>query len=61
MWFDKTRKLLVAAGLATIALSLVLDPIFATDATVPEPATTTLLALGGAAAVVAGLVRRRKK
>lgn len=58
----KARKSLLAAGLATLALSLLFDPNFATDATsVPEPATAALVAMGGVAAVAASFIRRRKK
>jgi small-conductance mechanosensitive channel len=56
------RKVLVGASLMTIAMSFVLDPSFATDVVaVPEPATTTLLALVGVAGLAAGFIRRRKK
>jgi hypothetical protein len=56
------RKALVGASLMTIAMSFVLDPSFATDiAAVPEPATTTLLALVGVAGLAVGFIRRRKK
>ena len=60
---DNARKLLVGAGLLALTLSFVLDRSFATDAAppVPEPATTTLLAVVGVAGVAMGVIRRRKK
>ena len=60
---DNARKLLVGAGLLAITVSLVLDRSFATDGTVPvpEPATTTLLAVAGVASLATGFIRRRKK
>ena len=56
------RTLVVGASLATIVMSFVLDPSFATDAVrVPEPATTTLFAVAGVAGLAVGFIRRRKK
>jgi len=61
---DTTHKFLIAAGLAALVLSIVFDPNFATDgappSSVPEPTTTALLAIGGVAALTAGLMRRKK-
>jgi hypothetical protein len=58
---DSARKLLVGAGLLALTFSFVLDRSFATDVTVPEPATTTLLAVVGVAGLAMGFIRRRKK
>jgi hypothetical protein len=50
-------------GLALVAVGLLFDGSFANDppAQVPEPDALALLGLGGAAMMVASLVRRRKK
>lgn len=59
---DTTRRLLTGASLLAIVMSFVLDPSFATDAVaVPEPATTTLVALAGVAGLAVSFIRRRKK
>jgi hypothetical protein len=60
---DHARKLLIGAGLLALTFSFVLDRSFATDATVavPEPATTTLLAVAGVTGLAMGFIRRRKK
>lgn len=56
------RKVLFFTGLALLTLSVVLDARFANDTavTVPEPTSLSLLALGGVAAAVVSLIRRRK-
>ena len=53
------RQVAFFTGLALLPLSVVLDPRFASDATtqVPEPASLSLLALGGLAMVVVSLIR----
>lgn len=60
---DQVRKVIFVSGLMSIALSLILDARFATDATVqvPGPSALALLAVGGVSAVAAALISRRKK
>lgn len=63
---DAARKLLVASGLVALTLSLLINPNFARDNStppkpVPEPTTTALLAVAGAAGIAMGVIRRRKK
>jgi len=57
------RTALFTGGLGSIALSIALDGLFATDATVPVPMppSLALLATAGVAAIAASLIRRRKK
>lgn len=57
------RQVLFFTGVALLLLSVVLEAHFANDktsVTVPEPASLSLLALGGVATVVASLIRRPK-
>ena len=58
-------KLLAITGLLAIVLSVILDANFARDTApppaVPEPATATLLAIGGVSAIATGVIRRRRK
>lgn len=61
---DQVRKVLFTSGLMSIALSLILDAHFATDATtapVPGPGTLALLAVGGVSLIAVAVIRRRKK
>jgi hypothetical protein len=60
---DQVRKVLFTSGLMSIALSLILDPHFATDNTVqvPGPGALALLAVGGVFVIGVALTRRRKK
>ena len=56
------RRALFFTGLALLPLSVILDARFASDATqVPEPASLSLLALGGALGIVVSLIRRPQK
>jgi hypothetical protein len=50
-------------GLSLVAVGLLFDGSFANDlpVSVPEPDALALMGLGGAAMMVAALVRRRKK
>ena len=59
----KLRQLMFLLGLALVAVGLLFDGSFANDppVAVPEPDALALLGLGGAAMMVASLVRRRKK
>ena len=59
---DTARKLLAGGSLMAIVMSFVLDPSFATDAvSVPEPATTALVAIAGVTGLAVSVIRRRKK
>jgi hypothetical protein len=52
------------SGLMSVALSLLLDAHFATDAStvpVPGPGALALLAVGGVSLIAVALIRRRKK
>ena len=57
------RQAMFLLGLALVAVGLLFDGSFANDApvVVPEPDALALMGLGGAAMMVASLVRRRKK
>lgn len=60
---DQIRKALFMSGLLSIALSVILDAHFATDAVVavPGPGALALLAVGGVSMIAVALTRRRKK
>jgi hypothetical protein len=59
------RQAMFLLGLALVAVGLLFDGSFANDVgppiEVPEPDALALMGLGGAAMMVASLVRRRKK
>ena len=57
------RQAMFLLGLALVAVGLLFDGSFANDISVevPEPDALALMGLGGAAMMVASLVRRRKK
>lgn len=59
----RLRQTLFMLGLAMVAVGLLLDGSFANDQpiVVPEPDALALMGLGGAAMMIASLVRKRRK
>jgi hypothetical protein len=59
---DHLRRVLLASGLTSVMMSILLDGQFATDVVaVPEPSSLGLLATAGVGGIVVSLIRRRKK